>query len=271
MLERITRELPKLTDAVVRADVKGEHSFDVTKTGAADAARATGREGGRRARARRPRRPSGSRARPARSRASPAPRAPAKGAVASEGDLAIAGYDSLNAGRDQGPACASLSQVELAKVARLRAQEREPHDDPRADLQPPGRRAVARLRRAHGLRDRRRPRRGRRGPRSSRPARTSAPTRTAPASSRPPSARPATCSARLPAPRHTARCRARYGPRVTRDRLTTRFYVVGGAARPAADARLRRAAALGRRAARRLRRRDATRRPGCSTPAAPSG
>jgi ferritin-like metal-binding protein YciE len=44
MLERVTRELPKLTDAVVRADVKGEHSFDVTETGAADTARATGRK-----------------------------------------------------------------------------------------------------------------------------------------------------------------------------------------------------------------------------------
>jgi ferritin-like metal-binding protein YciE len=44
MLERVKRELPELTDAVVRADVKGEHSFDVTKTGAADTARATGRK-----------------------------------------------------------------------------------------------------------------------------------------------------------------------------------------------------------------------------------
>src|SRR5215217_1386238 len=44
MLERITRELPKLTDAVVKADVKGEHTFDVSKTGAADAARTTGRK-----------------------------------------------------------------------------------------------------------------------------------------------------------------------------------------------------------------------------------
>ena len=44
MLERITRELPELTDAVIRADVKGDHSFDVTTTGAADAARTTGRK-----------------------------------------------------------------------------------------------------------------------------------------------------------------------------------------------------------------------------------
>jgi ferritin-like metal-binding protein YciE len=44
MLARVTRELPTLTDAVVRADVKGEHSFDITETGAGDAARATGRK-----------------------------------------------------------------------------------------------------------------------------------------------------------------------------------------------------------------------------------
>src|SRR4051794_25793307 len=44
MLARITRELPKLTDPVIRADVKGEHTFDVTEPGAADAARATGRK-----------------------------------------------------------------------------------------------------------------------------------------------------------------------------------------------------------------------------------
>ncbi|HEX5859707.1 MAG TPA: DUF892 family protein [Microbacterium sp.] len=44
MLERVTRELPQLTDAVVRADVKGEHDFDVTETGTADAARTTGRK-----------------------------------------------------------------------------------------------------------------------------------------------------------------------------------------------------------------------------------
>ena len=39
MLRRIERELPKLTDAVVGADVKGKPSYDVTETGAADAVR----------------------------------------------------------------------------------------------------------------------------------------------------------------------------------------------------------------------------------------
>src|SRR5689334_3375818 len=43
MLARILREIPKLTEAVVRADVRGNGSYDVTKTGAADTARAAKR------------------------------------------------------------------------------------------------------------------------------------------------------------------------------------------------------------------------------------
>ena len=39
MLQRILREIPKLTEAVVDADVKGKPSYDVTATGAADAVR----------------------------------------------------------------------------------------------------------------------------------------------------------------------------------------------------------------------------------------
>ena len=39
MLERLVREIPKLTEAVVRADVKGESSDDLTATGAADTVR----------------------------------------------------------------------------------------------------------------------------------------------------------------------------------------------------------------------------------------
>jgi ferritin-like metal-binding protein YciE len=39
MLERIMREIPKLSDAVVGADVDGKPFYDITKTGAADAAR----------------------------------------------------------------------------------------------------------------------------------------------------------------------------------------------------------------------------------------
>ena len=69
MLRRIERELPKLTDAVVGADVKGKPSYDVTETGAADAVRDAGEATKtRRARPRPP--PSAPPARPARSRAS---------------------------------------------------------------------------------------------------------------------------------------------------------------------------------------------------------
>ena len=42
MLALLMKEIPKLTAAVVRADVHGERSYDVTKTGAAQAARTVG-------------------------------------------------------------------------------------------------------------------------------------------------------------------------------------------------------------------------------------
>ena len=115
MLARITRELPKLTDAVVRADVKGEHSFDITETGAADAARATGQKAASTARkttAKAKRQSRQARKVPGVARAEGA----AKGAVASEGDLAIARYDSLTVEEINGR-LASLSQIDLAKVA----------------------------------------------------------------------------------------------------------------------------------------------------------
>ena len=44
MLERIMREIPRLTDAVIGADVEGEPSYEIGKTGAADAAREVGGE-----------------------------------------------------------------------------------------------------------------------------------------------------------------------------------------------------------------------------------
>ena len=42
MLQRVLKEIPKLTTAVVRAEVSGNSSYDVTKTGAADAVREAG-------------------------------------------------------------------------------------------------------------------------------------------------------------------------------------------------------------------------------------
>ncbi len=120
MLERVRRELPKLTDAVVRADVKGEHSFDVTRTGAADAARATGKKAAGSARkttAAAKRQSRQARKVPGVARAEGA----AKGAVASEGDLAIARYDSLNADEIVSR-LPGLSQIDLAKVAAYEAK-----------------------------------------------------------------------------------------------------------------------------------------------------
>jgi ferritin-like metal-binding protein YciE len=103
MLQRVLREIPKLTDAVMRADVNGDPSFDVTRTGAADAARATGTRAKRTARQ--------ARKVPGVARAE----GELKGAVASQGDLAIAGYDGLTADEITAK-LADLSQVDLAKI-----------------------------------------------------------------------------------------------------------------------------------------------------------
>ena len=114
MLERITRELPKLTDAVVRAEVKGDHSFDITETGAADAARAAGQKAA--STARKTTKTAKRQSRQARKVPGVARTEGAvKGAVASEGDLAIARYDSLTVEEINGR-LASLSQIDLAKV-----------------------------------------------------------------------------------------------------------------------------------------------------------
>jgi ferritin-like metal-binding protein YciE len=94
MLERVLREIPKLTDAVVRAEVKGNPSYDVTTTGAADAVREAGETARTTARG---------------------TRAKVRGAVTSEGDLAIARYDKLTADEIIGR-LPELSQSELATI-----------------------------------------------------------------------------------------------------------------------------------------------------------
>jgi ferritin-like metal-binding protein YciE len=114
MLARIMRELPRLTDAVVGADVRGDGSYDVTTTGAADAVRDAG-EATKKA-ARRTTTASKRTARQARKVPGVARvEGEAKGAVASEGDLAIARYDRLTAG-EISTKLAELSQIDLAKV-----------------------------------------------------------------------------------------------------------------------------------------------------------
>jgi ferritin-like metal-binding protein YciE len=103
MLKRIMGELPKLTAAVVGADVKDEPSYDVTKTGAADAARKTATKAKRTTRQ--------ARKVPGVAQAE----GQVKGAVASESDLAIAGYDKLTA-EEIVAKLSDLSQIDLAKV-----------------------------------------------------------------------------------------------------------------------------------------------------------
>ena len=114
MLERILREIPKLTGAVVGADIEGEPSYDITKTGAADAARATGKAAAKTARK------TGAKAKRSTRQARKVPgvaqaEGQVKGAVASQSDLAIAGYDKLTA-EEIVAKLSDLSQIDLAKV-----------------------------------------------------------------------------------------------------------------------------------------------------------
>jgi ferritin-like metal-binding protein YciE len=114
MLARVLREIPKLTDAVVRAEVKGEDVYDITTTGAADAVREAGEAttaAARKTTAATKRRARQARRVPGVARAE----GQVKGAVASADNLAIANYDTLTA--DEIVArLAGLSQIDLAKV-----------------------------------------------------------------------------------------------------------------------------------------------------------
>lgn len=114
MLDRLLAEIPKLTEAVVRSEVRGNPSYDITETGAADAARAasekvqgTTREAISSAKrsARQVRKVPGV----ARAEGQ------IKGAMASEDDLAIANYGKLTAAEivERLP---GLSQIDLAKI-----------------------------------------------------------------------------------------------------------------------------------------------------------
>ena len=114
MLDRLLREIPRLTDAVVRAEFDGEGSYDVTETGAADTLREVGGTAKRTAR-----QGAGQAKRSAR-QARKVPgvaraEGTVKGAVASESDLAIAKYDSLSADEILDK-LSELSQIDLAKV-----------------------------------------------------------------------------------------------------------------------------------------------------------
>jgi ferritin-like metal-binding protein YciE len=114
MLERVLKEIPKLTTAVVRADIRGNSSYDVTTTGAADAVREAGnvaRETTRKAVSTAKRTTRQARKVPGVAQAE----GQIKGAVASEEDLPIRNYDELTAD-DIVAKLADLSQIDLAKV-----------------------------------------------------------------------------------------------------------------------------------------------------------
>jgi ferritin-like metal-binding protein YciE len=103
MLDRLLKEIPRLTDAVARAEFDGAGSYDVTETGAADTLREVGGKAKRTTRQ--------ARKVPGVARAE----GTVKGAVASQSDLAIANYDSLSASEVQDK-LSELSQVDLAKI-----------------------------------------------------------------------------------------------------------------------------------------------------------
>ena len=142
MLERVLREIPKLTDAVVRAEVKGNPSFDVTKTGAADAVREAG-EAAKIRRAPRPHGPSAPRARRARCRASPRPRAD-QGRRRVRGRPRDRELRHADGGGDRPQAGRPLAD-RPGQDRLLRAQEPEPRHGAQPHHDPPRQRAVARL------------------------------------------------------------------------------------------------------------------------------
>lgn len=138
MLERVLREIPKLTDACVRAELEDDPSYDLGETGAADAVR----EAGERAKGAARKAQSGARRAARNARKVPGVvgvEGQVRGALASEEDLAIADYDKLTASEivERLPGLSQLELVEidtyerrhekratvLGKLATLRGQE----------------------------------------------------------------------------------------------------------------------------------------------------
>jgi ferritin-like metal-binding protein YciE len=114
MLERLRTELPKLTDAVVRAEIHGDPSYDLGTIGAVDAVKETAETVKETARE------VGDGARKASRQARKVPgvakaEGEIKGVLASEDDLPIADYDQLTA-EDINAKLPSLSQIDLAKI-----------------------------------------------------------------------------------------------------------------------------------------------------------
>jgi ferritin-like metal-binding protein YciE len=103
MLERVLREIPQLTDAVVSAEIDGDPSYDIATTGAGETVKAAAKATKRAARQ--------ARKVPGVAQAE----GEVKGAAASERDLAIDRYDQLSADEIV-RRLPELSQVDLAKV-----------------------------------------------------------------------------------------------------------------------------------------------------------
>lgn len=125
MLARVLELIPGLTHAVVGADVKGDGTYDLSATGAADVVRDAGKSARKTAKsgARQAREAAKSGSERAKRGARQAREVPgvtriegeAKGAVASAADLPIARYDKLTAEEIAGR-LNELSQVDLVKV-----------------------------------------------------------------------------------------------------------------------------------------------------------
>jgi len=125
MLERLLKEIPRLTAATVDAEIEGKSTYDISDIGAADAGRKVGREikkGARRTQGR-AKRVATLTGQEAKSTARQARKVPGvaraegevKGAMASQSDLPIARYDSLKGG-EVIEKLSELSQIDLAKI-----------------------------------------------------------------------------------------------------------------------------------------------------------
>ena len=141
MLDRILREIPKLTEAMVRSEIRGNPSYDISKTGAADAARSASesvKETARDATSSAKRTARKARKVPGVAQAE----GQVKGALASEGRP---GNHRLR----EAHRCGDCRKARTSLAGRpredrlLRAQERKPHDHPQPDHQSARRRAVA--------------------------------------------------------------------------------------------------------------------------------
>ncbi|HET9073111.1 MAG TPA: DUF892 family protein [Solirubrobacteraceae bacterium] len=114
MLAAVMAEIPALTDAVAAAELHDDPSYDVTRTGAADAVRAAART--TRERAKKTATATKRTVRQARKVPGVAQaEGRVKGAVAEAPDLAIARYDDLTA-EEIVTRLAGVSQIELAKI-----------------------------------------------------------------------------------------------------------------------------------------------------------